>query len=80
MLFFALILGVHLRGAQTCRGYRVAAVALNVGRGFTPADLQEKVTFFKGELHPSPELTSKLVSSMPPSSAEEGYRKVMFCG
>ena len=42
---------------------------------------QKKATFIlKEELHPSAELTSKLVSSMPPSSAEEGYRKVMFCG
>ena len=41
---------------------------------------KHKVTFLlKEELHPSAELTSKLVSSMPPSSAEEGYRKVMFC-
>ena len=41
---------------------------------------QEKATFIlKEELHASAELTSKLVSSMPPSSVEEGCCKVMFC-
>ena len=51
-----------LRGAQTRRG---AAP--------TTTRVYGKVTFLlKGELHPSAELTSKLVSSMPPSSAEEG--------
>ena len=42
---------------------------------------QEKATFIlKEELHPSAELTSKLVSSMPPSSVEEGCCKVAFSG
>ena len=43
-------------------------------------EMVRKVTFpLKEELHPSAELTSKLVSSMPPSSAEEGYRNIAFC-
>ena len=50
------------------------AVALSVGRGLAPAGLWGKVAFIlEGELHPSG-------LRLPPSSAEEGYRKVTFVG
>ena len=49
------------------------AAILNVGRGFTPADLQESYFSFK-------RVTTPVRLTLPPSSVEEGCCKVMFCG
>ena len=72
MLFFCAILGVRLRGAQTCRGYRVAAVGLNVGRGFTPADCRKVTLPLKQSL--------RLAGSPPPFTRTPKTRLHSFRG